>query len=144
MYKTILVPFDGSQAALAALELACRLAEPDATLVLLGVPEAMPASDVLGRGTGASPADVDRERLGEEARAGLEAAWATLDEPRGTPEFLVRWGRPAQTIVGEATKRDVDTIVMGNRGLSNIQSMAMGSVSHKVLHTAPCRVITVH
>ena len=42
MYQTILVPFDGSDFAQEALELACRLAEPEATLIVLGVSEVLP------------------------------------------------------------------------------------------------------
>ena len=36
-----------------------------------------------------------------------------------------------------------DMIVMGRRGLSDLQGLLMGSVSHKVSHLADCACLTV-
>ena len=47
----------------------------------------------------------------------------------------------ARTIVEVATTRGVDLIVMGSRGLSDIQGFFLGSVTHKVIHTAQIPVL---
>lgn len=52
-------------------------------------------------------------------------------------------GDPVRVILDTAKKRDVDAIVMGSRGLSDLGGVVIGSVSHKVSHAAKCRVITV-
>ena len=34
-------------------------------------------------------------------------------------------------------------VVMGSRGLGNLEGLVLGSVSHKVAASAPCNVVTV-
>jgi nucleotide-binding universal stress UspA family protein len=55
----------------------------------------------------------------------------------------VEVGDPASAIVSVATAEKPDMLVMGSRGLGDIQGLLMGSVSHKVSHLAPCTVVTV-
>jgi nucleotide-binding universal stress UspA family protein len=55
----------------------------------------------------------------------------------------VESGDPASTIVSVAAAEKPDMLVMGSRGLGDIQGLLMGSVSHKVSHLAPCTVVTV-
>nr|WP_231613761.1 universal stress protein [Halomonas sp. BC04] len=43
----------------------------------------------------------------------------------------------------EANEIAADAIVMGSRGVSELKGLLVGSVSHKVMHSAPCTVITV-
>jgi nucleotide-binding universal stress UspA family protein len=50
-------------------------------------------------------------------------------------------GAPATVILKEATKRKVDLILMGARGRRGITRFVLGSVSHAVLHRAPCPVL---
>ena len=59
---------------------------------------------------------------------------------RATSEALL--GMPAGEIIQAASKRRTDLILMGSRhkGLSRL---ALGSVSHTVLHKAPCAVLVV-
>jgi len=55
----------------------------------------------------------------------------------------VEVGDPASAIIAVATAEKPDMLVMGSRGLGDIQGLLMGSVSHKVAHLAPCTVVTV-
>lgn len=52
-------------------------------------------------------------------------------------------GDPAQVIVDFASRGDYDHIIMGSRGVSELRGTALGSVSHKVVHQANCRVTLV-
>ncbi|MGA7910341.1 MAG: universal stress protein [Candidatus Dormiibacterota bacterium] len=50
----------------------------------------------------------------------------------------------AHTIVEVATAKGVDLIVMGSRGLSDVQGFFLGSVTHKVIQTAKIPVLVDH
>jgi nucleotide-binding universal stress UspA family protein len=53
---------------------------------------------------------------------------------------MIADGDPAATIVDAADGEKPDLLVMGSRGLSGVQELLMGSVSHKVSHSAKCTV----
>ncbi|HXG21529.1 MAG TPA: universal stress protein [Methylomirabilota bacterium] len=53
-------------------------------------------------------------------------------------EVVIREGRAAEVILTEAQTRQVDLIILGNRGLSTIPALLLGSVSYRVSHRAPC------
>lgn len=52
-------------------------------------------------------------------------------------------GRPADVILEIARREGADMIVMGRRGLSHIEGLLLGSVSHKVMHLTDCACTTV-
>jgi len=56
---------------------------------------------------------------------------------------LVLRGDPAEQIIARAKRERAELIVMGSRGLSDIRSFLLGSVSHKVTAHAPCSVLVV-
>ena len=51
-------------------------------------------------------------------------------------------GDPAEKIVETAEKENVDVIIMGT-GKSKIDKHLLGSVSEKVIHSAPCTVLLI-
>lgn len=68
----------------------------------------------------------------EAARVGVEAEPLALHE-----------GPAADGILSCATGEAVEAIVMGRRGLRNVEAIAFGSVSQAVGDKAPCTCITV-
>ncbi len=58
-------------------------------------------------------------------------------------ETAVVKGPPAGTIVRQAKKRRADLLVVGSRGLSDLQGFLLGSISRKVTAQAPCPVLVV-
>jgi nucleotide-binding universal stress UspA family protein len=52
-------------------------------------------------------------------------------------------GDAATEIIDFAKKSDIDLIVAGSRGISQMQSWLVGSVSRKLVHYAPCSVLLV-
>ena len=56
---------------------------------------------------------------------------------------IVQEGPVARTIIACAEQHDVDMIVIGSRGLGNIEATLRGGVSHRVELLAKCSVLTV-
>jgi nucleotide-binding universal stress UspA family protein len=52
-------------------------------------------------------------------------------------------GKPFVEIIRYARRHQIDLIVMGTHGHSALASMLLGSVAEKVVHKAPCPVLTV-
>src|SRR5699024_1586097 len=132
MYNSLLVAVDGSEEGKKALDLACSLArEDDAQLHLLHVPEALHYPTTLVWGIGAVPMNGSTEELEAAAHRLIKRAES---EARDYGVLQVQThivkGDPARTIISQAKLLQVDTIVIGSRGLGNLTGLMMGSVSH--------------
>jgi nucleotide-binding universal stress UspA family protein len=77
------------------------------------------------------------QRMMSQARARARARGAR------SVQNLVEDGDPAGTILRLAKGLHVDMIVLGSRGLGDVQGLLMGSVSHKVAHLAECTCVSV-
>ncbi|MGA7270904.1 MAG: universal stress protein [Acidimicrobiia bacterium] len=149
MLHNILLAVDGSDHATKATDLAADLAKRyEADLTVLHVmsdpgsytiPPSLKEFAALERVfltehdllEGAAESIVERA-AGRIERAGL---------PRPKTEIVA--GHPAYVIVDRAAEIGADMILMGSRGLGGIESMLLGSTSHKVAHLAGCTVVTV-
>ncbi|HSG91851.1 MAG TPA: universal stress protein [Pseudomonadales bacterium] len=143
MYNSILVPHDGSDHAALAVELATTLLTGSAPkLHLLNVPEVAPGTTELrywkGMLVDGEPSEIERRAIEL-----LNAAEQSITRTDLDVRKDVFWIPPAQAILRQAKELAVDAIVMGSRGRSDLAGLVLGSVSHRVLHTAPCRVILI-
>lgn len=147
MYKTVLVAVDGSQHSLRALDTASGLVKlcQDASLVVLSVYRHVSLvqsshSLVGGRNTLETP-DAALARLAGEW---VDEAIARARE-QGVVDILglVRRGPIARTIVQVANEQEADVIVLGSRGSGEVESLLLGSVSHKVCTMAERTCIIV-
>jgi len=140
MLNTILVAVDGSNHAKNALTTAAELAgKLDATLLLVTVDELGPLKGEVAdfaRTEGLDRLAV-REWLLDSAEVAAEEAGAR------TVRHDVEGGEPAEAILRAAKAHKADMIVMGARGLSELQGLVFGSVSHKVLHMTDLPVLIV-
>lgn len=51
---------------------------------------------------------------------------------------------PAGEAISEVARIEhADLVIMGSRGLTNLAGLIVGSVTNRVLHTAPCSVLVV-
>ena len=145
MFERILVPVDGSERALAALKLAVQLQKRcGSELLILCVyrhHSLLEASMSMVRPEEPEiPDDSLRDYATEVVEHAKEMAASDGADPlRG----FVKGGPPARTIVGFAKEWDVGVIVMGSRGLGDIEGFLLGSVSHKVTSLARCPVMVV-
>jgi nucleotide-binding universal stress UspA family protein len=82
---------------------------------------------------------IDEVELRERKHALIEEA-AELSRALGIdPEIVLRTGEPDEEIVAAARHSEASLLVLGSGGKHGIR--ALGSVSEKVAHTAPCSVL---
>ncbi|OPA80284.1 hypothetical protein BVG16_05995 [Paenibacillus selenitireducens] len=138
MYQHILVPVDGSEHSLLAVQHAIKLAqhEKNCKLTLLHVNPHISINEVA--------IGVDLIALQEEeGRKVLDHAEQLLADKNIEYKTAYFTGDPAQLICKKAKEENVDLIIMGSRGISLFSELFIGSVSHKVVQHAPCAVMVV-
>ncbi|THE66144.1 universal stress protein [Salinadaptatus halalkaliphilus] len=138
MYETILFPTDGSDHAETVAKHAFEAASTrSATLHVLSVVDDR-AFLVLDD----DRVDAVRGDLAETAREATDEAATRATEAGLEVETAVETGHPAECIVDYADDHGVDLIVMGTSG-DNYENNVVGSVSQRVVQTAPVPVTTV-
>jgi nucleotide-binding universal stress UspA family protein len=146
MINKLLVALDGSNHSLKAVDYASQIAVPlKAQVVILNVvkpqelPEGMREYAELEHFAG-----TDVEVL-KKVAGHLVADAERRAKDNGVDDILgeVEVGPIARTIIARAQHHDVDMIVIGSRGLGNIEATLRGGVSHRVELLAKCPVLTV-
>ncbi|CAM3925404.1 universal stress protein [Alkalicoccus chagannorensis] len=140
MYKNILLAIDGSDHSYRATEKAIALAEltPDAAIeILYVVPGNKSKSDVLHYG--------DSDSASRKRTKMLQEYEKMIKEKSIPVETTVLHGKDgiAEAIIAHANEGGYDTLVLGSRGLSAVQTMVLGSVSHKVMKYVKAPVMMV-
>jgi nucleotide-binding universal stress UspA family protein len=92
-------------------------------------------------GTAALAAEPLQAREKENAQLFLESAANQLQRLGYATRTRVLIGTPVESILDQAKGQEVDVILMGSRGRQGIRRLVLGSVSHAVLHHAPCPVL---
>lgn len=142
----VLIASDGSGLAMDAARRAVQLLPSDAVYTVITVvhPAGVTAGMDVGFGLAAAslppvPAAA-LARAEDDARRSVESTATALDRP-STPR--VAHGDPGATICAVAASESFDVIVVGSHGSGVIRRVLLGSVSHHVLHHAPCPVLVV-
>ena len=140
LYDRILVPTDGSAASEAAIEHGVALAEiHDATIHAMYVINTASFATIPTEGSWEGISDL-LEREGEDA---LDDVVRTA-EARDVPvERVTREGSPSREIIRYAEAEACDLIVMGTHGRGGIDRLLLGSVTEKVVRSAPMPVLTI-
>jgi nucleotide-binding universal stress UspA family protein len=138
--RKILVPVDGSAPAEHALRHAIEAARRDGatTIVLLNVQHALERWYKHGLMN-----EEALRHLREQGEDESAAARALLDEAGVIYDFDIVFGAPAEVIVRLAGERGCAEIVMGTRGLGDVENAFLGSVAHRVIQLAEIPVTLV-
>jgi nucleotide-binding universal stress UspA family protein len=138
VYGNIVVAYDGSEGAKAALAKAVEIAaaEGAALTVVEATAEQTPAL-VPGAPRHTPPEE------GARVRRELRRAIEELDPKLETSPWAVG-GPPAKAILTVADDIEADLIVTGSRGRGRVASAVLGSVSTEILHGSLCDVLVVH
>ncbi len=140
MYDRVLVPTDGSSEDERAIEHALELAATHgATVVAVSV--------VNTAGYTGLPMETAMEGISEMMWEKSQAAVDRVSElASGTVEVetVVVRGVPHREILGVASRRDCDLIVMGTHGRGGLNRLLLGSVAEAVLRNASIPVLAVN
>jgi nucleotide-binding universal stress UspA family protein len=139
MFRSILVAYDGSRHAEAALDEAIDLVRSQGgRLTLIGVATRPPW--VPSGYAAAMPTEAE---LMAEVEQRLDRVVERV--PEGVPvATVVRSGSPAQEILDRIGQGQHDLVVMGSRGHGGIRTLLLGSVSRAVVYRSPVPVVIVH
>jgi nucleotide-binding universal stress UspA family protein len=133
--RVVVVGYDGSPSAKAALERAAADAGPDGCVV--AVHAYAPAPDWLG-----AP-DFDRVLAAHQDRGRHLLAELEHHATLGVPlETSLLEGAPARALIAAAEARNADEIVVGSRGFTPLRG-TLGSVSHALLAEADRPVVVI-
>ena len=144
----ILASYDGSVDAQEAIDHAARLMPgAEATVLTVWEPIQITLTRTGGMGMGVWYPDEGKvDWASEEAarvRASEGAERAVAAGLIAEPRIAARQDSIASAILAVADDLEVDTIVLGTRGLTGIRSVLLGSVSHAVLQHADRSVLIV-
>lgn len=142
MFKRILIPIDGSKASEKSIQAARELGEKfQSDLIVLTV---IPEVSIFEQYPSNFPYSMEVSKANQErADFILEDVEKRLkDYPYGL-ETLYTTGSASQEIEEVAMEKEVDLIVMGNRGLGAFSRTLLGSVSSKVLNQSKVSVLVV-
>ena len=134
----ILVAHDGSEQARRAVEVAVDLARKyGASITLLTAIHHPSYAATIG----------EVEEANHEQRVAIEQMQREAIEYARLhgidPGAEIVSGHPAEAIIEYASTHHIDLIVMGHRGMSNLQRFFVGSVADRVVDHAPCMVLIV-
>jgi len=137
-FRKILCPIDFEQHSIAALEIACELAEErDATVHLLHVAR-IPKEDMdvplpFGR----------HPRWERAAMAKLEQIAHERLEGRVRYQLHVVSGTPDDEVVRMVHELAAELVVMATHGRQGLRHFVLGSVAERVMREADCPVLTM-
>ncbi len=143
LFRHILVPVDGSEPSLQAVQMALRVIEicPACQMTILYVVDKLVLNELI-RFSRRGEKEVEAE-LEEQGRRYLHLAQKDAERQGITAECRTRKGDPFEEIIAEANDLHADLIVMGHTGRRGTTRVLIGSVTQRVLDYAPCPVLVM-
>lgn len=138
MYNKILAPIDGSENSKLALQQAVGLAQETGAILTV-----MHVLDLPAQLKTLKSYPLIKEQLSEEGISIFESARETYNSKGISYTEKTSQGVPANEILKEANQGGYDLIVIGSRGMGEVKSWLLGSVSHRVVKHAKCPVLVV-
>ena len=146
MIKKILVATDASVASNRAVSMAAYLATcHDAELLILHVIRDMQVPAPMKKVPELEEFANTRENILRQVAETIlhEAEVRAKKGGAKKVQTAIGSGDPASSVIGFARRRNIDTIVIGSRGLGKIKEILMGSVSRKIANNAEANCFIV-
>jgi len=143
LFREILVPMDGSEPSLQAVQMALRIVElsPACKMSVLYVVDKLVLNELV-RFSARSEKEVEAE-LEEQGRRYLDLARKEAQRKGVAVQCQTQKGDPFEEIVAAANRLHADLIIMGHTGRRGTTRVLIGSVTQRVLDYAPCPVLVM-
>ncbi len=139
--KKIIVPVDGSEHSMRAVEKAKDIAKAmNSNIVLVNVVEPLPVKHAEMT---QPEAREEMQQARERSKLILDEAKALLEKQGCGVETVVLEGVPYQEIIEFIENREVEMVGMGSHGMMGIKRFLIGSVTNKVIHHVAAPVLVV-
>ncbi|WP_224267987.1 universal stress protein [Haloprofundus salinisoli] len=139
MHDTILVPTDGSDASLAAVDEALEIAAPqDATIHFLHVIDVGTEMSAAASGQVAQQLSDTLEQQADDA---LDEAVSRAEDAGVDYERVILEGDPDSAIVDYVEEHDVDLVAIGATGRSGLAERILGSTTDRVVRSVEIPVL---
>jgi nucleotide-binding universal stress UspA family protein len=154
LFEKILVPLDGSEHSLKALDAAIQIGKKfGGKISLIHVYSVTIRPVIMPEPTTLNPPMIPvmtseevTKTIEVTRRAGariLEDGEQKVKAEQVQVETLLKEGHIVQEIIRTAKEGKFDLIIIGGRGLSKIRELLLGSVTDGVIHHAPCPVLVI-
>ena len=143
LFRHILVPTDGSEPSLQAVQMALRIMQlcPACKLTVLYVIDKLVLNELV-RFSARGEKEVEAE-MEEQGRRYLNLAGKDAERQGVAAQCQTRRGDPFEEIVAAANHLKADLIIMGHTGRRGTTRVLIGSVTQRVLDYAPCPVMVM-
>ncbi len=140
----VLLPSDGSPTSTKAAAYAARLMKINREMKL-SVLVVLPGNNLLMDSKDGKQNIIESiaHAMEDKGKEILEKTVGIFKNEGLSIDGMIDKGDPAEVILEHAERGNYDHIIMGSRGVSELRGVALGSVSHKVIHLANCRVTLV-
>ncbi|MCH5461191.1 universal stress protein [Lactobacillus sp. LC28-10] len=140
MFSHILVPLDGSDNSMSALNVAIKISRYFGSKITL---MAVVDEARMTLAAGNVPMDIQSE-LRQHAREVIAAGKKTTEAAGIDAETVIDHGSPKNVIVETANKKDFDLIVIGKSGADALNRILIGSTTAYVVRHANVQVLVVN
>ncbi|MGD1096066.1 MAG: universal stress protein [Bryobacteraceae bacterium] len=143
LFRHILVPIDGSEPSLQAVQMALRIIElcPACKMTVFYVIDNLVLNELV-RFSRRDEKEVGAE-LEEQGRRYLDLARKDAERQGITAQCQSRRGDPFEEVIAAANDLRADLIIMGHTGRRGTTRVLIGSVTQRVLDYAPCPVLVI-
>lgn len=137
-YKSILVPFDGSEFSQKALNRSCQLSKINGAAItaMYVIPRYEEMVEFF-------KSESIKKSLLQEAQKIMDKAKGIASNIGASIKVEIQEGQAAERIIETAKKLKNDLIVMGNYGYSGVNKAIMGSTTERVIINASCPILIV-